>query len=279
MALNYTLRYNLDMTRPDKDKWFAINGEWFEKQFSEFVMSETGLTIRTYLGNKKYKVSDTNETYRVINSWSDSGLLLGEDDRKNGWRKFSLTDMVWLQILKELRELGLGLDKLRDLKGSLFKEDRTLLFEFFIAQTIGKKDIVLIVTKNGDGSFIRETEYHNFQIITPTPTTFIVVSLNKIVAEVTGKPELKEKNESTPILINDREREIINKIAFENDLKEIVIKPKDGKINRVEFKTEKINPEQVIAEITKALKDGKRKELIIKQEDGKVVIMGRVDKT
>lgn len=270
------------MAKSDKDKWFAINGEWFEKQFSEFIISEMGLTVRQYLGNKKYKVSDTNETYRVINSWSDSGLLLNENGRDNSWRKFSLTDMIWLQILKELRELGLGLDKLRNLKESLFKKESTLLFEFFIAQTISKKDIVLIITKNGDGSFIRESEYHNFQIITPTPTTFIVVSMNKVYADVTNKPELKKKNEDVPVSINSREREIINKIALENDLKEVVIKPKNGKINRVEFKTAIQNPEEAISEIRKALKDnskGKRKTLSVIQEEGKVVLIERVDKT
>lgn len=270
------------MAKVSRNKWFAINGEWFEDQFSEFVVSETGLVIRQHLGNKKYKVSDTNETYRVINSWSDSGLLLGENDRTNGWRKFSLTDMIWLQILKELRELGLSLDKLRELKSSIFKDNSNLLFQFFIAQAISKKDIVLIVTKNGDGSFIRETEYHNFQIITQVPTTFIVMSLNKIYADVTNKPKLKEKNEDAPLLINSRERELINRITFDNELKEVVIKPKNNKINRVEFKTAIQNPEEAITEIRKALKDdtkGKRKTLSVIQEDGKVVLIERVDKT
>jgi hypothetical protein len=230
------------MAKLDEKKWFAINGEWFEKEFSDFVMSENGTKIRTYLGTKKYKVSDTTETYRVINSWSDSGLLLDEEDRKNGWRKFSLTDMLWLQILKELRNLGLGLDKLNELKGSIFKQHGNLLFEFFIAQTISKKDIVLIVTPSGSGSFIRETEYYNFQIINPTPTTFIVVSLNKIYSDLANKPELKEKNAKPPVLLDDREEELLSRIASDSELSEIAVRP-------------------------------------IKQEGKKVVLIERVDKT
>lgn len=268
------------MATNEENKWFGINGEWFDTQFSDFVMSKDYEKIRSYLNNKKYKVSDTDETYRVINSWSDSGLLLDEEKRNNGWRKFSLLDLLWLQIIKELRTLGLGLDKIKNLKDYLFTNGSSIYFEFFIAQTISKQDIILIVTPIGEGCFLKELEYYNFQMITPLPNTFIVISLNKIYADLVKKPELRNKNRKLKMIpLDDREIDILSKIAFETELKEVTIKPKNRKIDRVNFKTEKQNPDQAIVEISKALKDGTRKELLIKQKDGRVVVIERVDQT
>ena len=264
----------------EENKWFAVNGEWFDIQFSDFAMSKEGEKIRSYLNSKKYKVSDTDETYRVINSWSDSGLLLDEGERTNGWRKFSLLDLHWLQIIKELRTLGLGLDKINTLKSYLFKNDSLLNFGFFIAQTIGKQDIILIMTPTGEGCFLREQEYYNFQRANPLPNTFIVISLNKIYADLVKKPELRNKNEKLKMIpVDDREINILSKIAFEPELKEVNIKSKNRKIDKVYYKKHKDNVGNVDELVRNFRKAGGNGDLVIKKQDGKLVAVEQIDKT
>jgi hypothetical protein len=267
------------MSKSNLDKWVIVNGEWFEKDFSDFIMSEEGQTIREYLTDKKYKVSDTGETYRVINSWSESGLLLDELGRENGWRKFSLSDLLWLQILKELRGLGLGLDKLKELKGSIFKTYNGLLFDFFIAQTISKRDILLIIHPSGFGALVRESEYHFFQNINPSPATHIIISLNKLYSDLINKPELKYKNEISPLVLDTREVEILSKINEEDNLKEIKVNIKNKKIDRIHYKTHKDsskNIKQIVKEFEKAGGNG---DLILKKQDGRYVAVEQTDKT
>jgi DNA-binding transcriptional MerR regulator len=125
--------------------------------FYEFDTDEKYLPLKEQLNEKKYPVSKTDASYRTINSWSEAGLLLEEEDRNNGWRKFSILDLVWLEILKELRAIGFGLEKLQVLKKCLFENEYveydgdTTFFAFYTTYT-QIEDVRLIVLADGTGT-------------------------------------------------------------------------------------------------------------------------------
>ena len=75
--------------------------------------------IRILINEKKYKVADTGLTYRQA-SYINKNIL--EDDRENkqGWRKFSLKEVIYLSLVQELRLFGLNDNQLINLKKSFF---------------------------------------------------------------------------------------------------------------------------------------------------------------
>ena len=95
----------------------------------------------------------TDQTYRVIGSWVEYGLL---DDSKDGskWKKFSLLDLLWIKIIDRLRDFGYPIRSIEKVKRSLFyAPNNRLLYklDFALWQVATfKKDISLIVLANGD---------------------------------------------------------------------------------------------------------------------------------
>ena len=72
------------------------------------------------LREKKYTVKDTDKTFRVINYWESVGLLNSERE-SNGWRKFSIIDIVYLNILSKLRKFNFSIEMLKTVKLDLEK--------------------------------------------------------------------------------------------------------------------------------------------------------------
>ena len=58
-------------------------------------------TIDSYT-EKNFKASDTGQSYRTLNSWDNAGLLLNLPKDDNKWRKFSIVEILWIFIIKEL---------------------------------------------------------------------------------------------------------------------------------------------------------------------------------
>jgi DNA-binding transcriptional MerR regulator len=280
---NLYMSKNLEQMKP----FLVFLGDWYDLQFAEFSYSdEQDFTlVRRMLFEAKHTVAQTGETYRVINNWDAKGLLFDNDERENRWRKFSLTELVWIECLGELRKMGFPVSTLKALRDNLFVTQTTknsakfnpMVLAFFIAQVIGREDAILVVNHQGIGSFCTVADYESSQLLYPLPTSYAVVSLNSIYAKLKDKPEYARKN--TPLFVlSEKEQDVLEKILFEPET-EINLKAKDGKITKVDYKSKKINPENVVAEVREMLKDGKRKEIVIKQENGKAVFIERTDKT
>jgi hypothetical protein len=264
----------------------VYNGEWYDFQFANFAIDDTedAIFIRKQLLDPIHTVSETGETYRIINYWDTNGLLFENVGRDNRWRKFSHTELVWIYCLGELRGLGVSIATLKKLRDNLFyvypKEGKTfsaLDLAFFITRVIGKNDVILIVDSEGRGNFCLVADYQNSQIIKPLPTSYVVVSLNAVYGKFRKKSEYFRKN--TPLFVlSEKEQEMLWKIGFEEKT-EMNVKAKDGVITRIDYKTKKVNPKNAVDEVREMLKDGARKEIVLKQENGKVVMIERTDKT
>lgn len=59
---------------------------------------------------------------RVLNHWDKQGLLLTTRDSHEEWRKFSFIDVVWINIITELREFGYPIPKIKKIKAKLLSK-------------------------------------------------------------------------------------------------------------------------------------------------------------
>ncbi|GAA4334218.1 MerR family transcriptional regulator [Flaviaesturariibacter amylovorans] len=88
------------------------------------VAEEDHLTFCSLLYQKDYSSEALNfidNHARILNYWKEGehSLLPDQDDEK-GRRKFSFIDLVWLGMVKELRDLGMGKKAISNLKQALF---------------------------------------------------------------------------------------------------------------------------------------------------------------
>lgn len=162
--------------------------------YGDFVSKKKYDKIKEQLNKKSYPVSTTVTSYRTINSWSEAGLLLGENERDNGWRKFSFLDLLWLEVIKELRAVGFGLEKIAVLKDCLFKglytkhKEDTAFFAFYVTHT-QSYDVYLVVTATGKGDLAFSQEYQSSNIIGTIPKTHTIVNINKLLAKLVQSPK------------------------------------------------------------------------------------------
>src|SRR5207244_8824468 len=93
-------------------------------RFEELWHEMNRKNLRHQVNEKQFTVKDGDVTYRVINHWTAQGLLDdGREDNSSDWRKFSLKDLLWLRVLRELRRFGLSLEMLRTAYNSLIYID------------------------------------------------------------------------------------------------------------------------------------------------------------
>jgi len=66
-----------------------------------------------------FTLKDTMVSARVLNHWKSKNIL--PLARAGGWNKFSLLELVWIDIVKELRKFGFSLKKISIVRDQLFQ--------------------------------------------------------------------------------------------------------------------------------------------------------------
>lgn len=267
-----------------KPSIFATS-DWFDEHYFRYMKIPETKQIREVLNDRRFNVAETSATYRVINSWDCAGLLIDQEERGNKWRKFNYIDIIWVRIILQLRSLiGFPVQKVAIFKESFFprslktKQIDTSILEFYIALAIFEKmQVIIAIAPSGEGGIATENEYLKSQIVQPLPTTHIVISLNKICAEVLGRPDLAKKSEFLHRL-TENEFDLIARIHSDTNLKDVTIHPKDQKIDRIDYKTQYRNPKKIHSEIKKHMNSSDFQEITLKQNKGEVSLMEVVTK-
>ena len=72
------------------------------------------------LTKKHLTVKDTGINYRVINHWDNMGLIRFGRNSKEGNRKFSFVDFIWIQVIDELRSFGVKLPSIKSITEQVY---------------------------------------------------------------------------------------------------------------------------------------------------------------
>jgi DNA-binding transcriptional MerR regulator len=69
----------------------------------------------------KYYIGDLGVDRNTFSYWLEKGLIpFREKKSSEGWRKFSFLECIWLKVILEFRDLGIGVDKIKMIKDTLF---------------------------------------------------------------------------------------------------------------------------------------------------------------
>lgn len=83
-------------------------------------MSPEEIELIEFLWERKYSLDDVGISPKNVFDWSKQGLLL-DPVKPKGRRKYSIVEFVWLKLIVGLREFGLSLDAIRNLRGTLLE--------------------------------------------------------------------------------------------------------------------------------------------------------------
>ena len=255
------------------DGWFSPEGI---EQF--FALKE----VQTFSETLNRKIGTVNKgagkNYRLVNHWDSEGLIPSGRDSNKQWRKFSIMDTIWLDIIEDLRAFGFSIENIRKVKEQIhvsYKSTKATypLLEFF----------VFTIISNYNPVFLRIDLNGNLKILLQTGLTenmkrekngkCILLTLNDYVRE--KLPDMYV----APCYFNlsdidDDESSLIETIRAKT-FQSIRIKMREGKIDMIEG-TEKVSAKN--KRIVDLLKDGDYQDIELKQENGKVVCINRTVK-
>lgn len=228
---------------------------------------------------KKYKISDTRLSYRQLNDLDSNKLLPDDRENKAGWRKFTYKELVYLELVSELKEFGLKREQFKQLWESFFR-DKSKDFdlnnkhhaETAIGCVLGGIEMTLVIDSKGNVFFSDPIYY----AISKYSKPHIKISLNEIINQLNPKIGM----ETAPIvfsngsLINrltDKEKELL-KIIRDKDYSSVKVKKRDGDIAIVYAeKSNTGNDGTSPKEIEELLKNKDYMDITIIKRDGKIV--------
>lgn len=77
-------------------------------------------SIITELKSPMFSVKDSRISYRTLHHYQELNIIEPKKSKINSWRKFTGIDLIWIDTIVQLRNFGIGLDKLKSLKMNLF---------------------------------------------------------------------------------------------------------------------------------------------------------------
>jgi hypothetical protein len=220
----------------------------------EYIRVNEKFRLDNFLNKKRFKVSDTPLTYRQVNSLDTDKLLATDRKTKQGWRKFSFKELIYILTVNELKKFGLKHEQLRHLWEAFFKEPvkhnlneikiNKFIGDCAIGCTFGQVEIKIAIDSEGEIVFYDPP--HSIVLdITSTSKPLIIIRLNDIVNELLKRMD-KEPIPITQSLSqnildnvkNVKEEELLKLINNES-FSVIKIKKKNGDIDTVY--AEKVN--------------------------------------
>ena len=77
--------------------------------------------LHEQVNEKRLTVKDTGINYRVINHWDNMGLIRFGRNSKEGNRKFSFVDFIWIKVVNELRSFGVQLPVIKKIAKEIYE--------------------------------------------------------------------------------------------------------------------------------------------------------------
>lgn len=187
--------------------------------------------FQKFLNEKRFRVADTSLSYRQINSLDNNEVLKDERKKKEGWRKFSLKELIFFSIIKELRIYGIRDKQLENLRDAFFRPKYKKQADFAVMMTFIKLHIILAIDSESKVNFYDTASMELF--LGKSFRSIIEINLNEIVMDLWEKiggkrKEYKNNNEIMGEIIDDfdlnkKELEIM-KIIRDKEYRNITIK-------------------------------------------------------
>ena len=215
--------------------------DWFDMNFLvEFLNSD--LKIIREFNEQKYTIGEENISSRVLNHWYEMGLITDDRVDKKSWKKFSASELLWIRIIIKLRNFGLDLKRIKQVKEQIYcysKKDivsKCPLLDFYMLVAISSTiPIKFIVFESGQAEIVRQVDIEiasQFQFI---EEDYISIDINRLLNKMFTKKNIRadyfdfaKSEKETDHSKTDIEQEIFNSLYLEEVKSFSVNITKDG---------------------------------------------------
>ncbi len=219
----------------------------FEVQIAEYVQSRDEKSeIIKFLCEKKYHTKNTGLPARVLSHWADSGIIESSKSLEaTGWREYSFLDLLWIDVVAELRTVGVSFEQIKksyQTSHFLTNTKPSYLFEAGTTFALANEPIFLIFHKDGTCQLAtREMIAIFLNVSISNLRTITLVSLNQIIERAFPDSINSIKANDLSNKFSDQETRVI--YALRDPLvKEVTVIKKHGEIERCEIHKSADNP-------------------------------------
>ena len=171
--------------------------DWFDLHFlADFVNSKS--ENKLFLSRQQFTIGQERISSRLLNSWYQAGIVKDDRPKGKGWKKFSLSEIVWIHIIHKLRNFGLDLHRIKKVKdeidryNQLDKESQCSLLDFYILLSANSKTpIKFIVFESGEADIVRQIDIDLANELKMIEEDFITIDLNKLMNKLVQKKGIK----------------------------------------------------------------------------------------
>jgi DNA-binding transcriptional MerR regulator len=245
---------------------------------ADYLMNENLAHVRDDVRTKNMALDSENLSYRIINHWQNEGLISDLRPAGKGWRKYSLIDRVWIEVIVELRKFGYPLERIKQVKARLEEAETEtsssmpFLETHFVLAYFFKEPCYLMVFPEGEVLLAIQREYDLSEEI-GLIDSHIKINLNRLIQRMFPNKDMKPKRKNS-VELSPEEMELMLFVRTGN-FETITVKRKDGKIDLIEA-TESLSVAD--ARLTEIIKEQDYQNIEIKTAEGKTVCIKRTIK-
>jgi DNA-binding transcriptional MerR regulator len=250
-------------------------GQAFFAAIEDYCTSEKARRVSKLLNEKQFTVRDTQFSYRQVNHWETKGLFDSSRSDDSEWRRFSIVDLVWLNVVWYLRSFGVSTSGIEEVKRSLdelvvtdARTDVVLTsyLEFYVARAwLHKLPTYVLVFPNGDAEPVYFEQYLA-TLKVYLPSAHLLISINEILQMIVPGSDMRPVFATTTVEVVESEYDLLEILRTAN-FDTATIHRRDGKVDYIKV-TESIDAKRRIADI---LAESDYQNVEVAMQDGKIV--------
>lgn len=240
--------------------------------------------IQSKFNEREFRIDSDEVSYRTMNHWENYGIVPKSRSKDKGWRRFSLVELLWIEIIICLREFGFSLKKIAEVKSRVIadkfispKSSDYPELEFALFQIINTTSAYYMII-NSDKSvvFASEFEFESLRRINVSlgvQESYVVIPLNPLLSKHVKddiKVEFQLKNEVT-----SSEADLLGLVRQEDETF-ITVTSEEGGIKRIRVR-QKLDPKTSVSSLGMMYPD--QNITIIQRGNKKVAIEQEIIKT
>lgn len=218
-------------------------------------------------------------TSRKLNDWDAKGLLVKHRESNNGWRLFSLADVVRLRIIQDLKTYGMSNIQIQKALTDIFEVNdtkRQYFFETFLNICATARRVVIIVEFDGSASlYLEDSAYVNLKMDKNCCKPVLILPFYDYC--MTFMPHNGYKmTVTTSEVVNEQNRANLGVIAdclIDEECREISLKKSNGKLNIKPKRFNKNVSKQDFIKYIQNLDEESFKDIRISLQNGKITTL------
>ena len=218
-------------------------------------------------------------TSRKLNDWDAKGLLVKHRESSNGWRLFSLADVIRLRIIQDLKTYGMANAQIQKSISDIFELNdtkRQYLFETFLNVCATTRKVVIIVEFDGSASlYLEDSAFVNLKMDKNCCKPVLILPFYDYCMPFMPHNEYK-MTVTTYDVVNEQNRANLGVIAdclIDEKCREISLKKSNGKLNIKPKRFNKNVSKQDFIKYIQNLNEESFKDIRISLQNGKITTL------